>query len=96
MSPERPPDDLIPSTEAARICRCHLKTLLRWERQGKLAGWERQGRVFYSKAQCEQMFKRRKIGNRPNHRAGVQAQARRTAEILAGAGLDEPRDGQAR
>ncbi len=60
------PDDLLDVTHAAKQARCHVATIHRWVRKGKLRGWKRCGRWFVSEAELYGLFTPR-ADNRPAH-----------------------------
>lgn len=57
MEPQELPEDLIDTTAAARLAKCHITSLNRWIHRGKLRGWRRGGRWFVSQADVLALFK---------------------------------------
>jgi hypothetical protein len=50
------PDDLVDVTHAAKQAHCHVGTIHRWIRKGRLRGWKRCGRWFCSQAELLGLF----------------------------------------
>ena len=82
------PDDLIDTTEAARLLRCHVATVFRWILAGKLPGWRRGRRHFVRRADVVAAWTRPK--EQPpklESRREVRERERWVDEVLKKAGL---------
>src|SRR5262245_39488450 len=63
--PEELPDDLISSTEAAKLLRVHLCSLIRWALSGRLRAWRIGSRWRFSRTEVLAMLKRVEVPHRP-------------------------------
>lgn len=82
------PEDLIDTTKAARLAKCHVTSVHRWIQRGQLRGWRRCGRMFVSQAELVGLFqnvkphlvvkeeRRQERRDRRRHDVGVERRLR--------------------
>lgn len=85
------PDDLISTTEAARLIpsgqpgrKTHTSTIVRWVKQGRLRGWRRGSRLLVSQAEVYALLRPEPVEVRPEVESEIERRERerRTDEVL--------------
>lgn len=84
---DTPPDDLISTTEAARLAGVHISSLWRWVMRGHLPAWRRVGRTLVSRQAVLDLLQPVESRRRKPRQASRAAVDRWTREVLERHGL---------